>query len=421
MQPKPPDIVVSNPARQYTPQLVAALYRVAPNIVFFTSFWFKKENKLHRVLRQLPVLKGALSKKSSTVFPANLARMHWTGMLFSFLGRFFFTGERRSFYADRIHDGQVSKYVRKVKPAIIVGYEKSCLESFREAKKYGAVTVLDLAQVHTLFIEDLRKTFPFFRKVTGSPNLFRNVQQVKLQEYERADFILVLSSFARQTLLANGVPEHKIRQVTLGFEPQLFLPKKHYQLSGEKPLRVVFCGTINYRKGVHLLVDFIRKNKQHRIELIFIGPPGDAVHLLKSAPNITYYDYLGHQQMVNVLHGCDFFVLPSFLDSWAMVVVEAMACGLPVIISENTGAKDVVFPGCGFVIPTGSAEALEEKIMYFYRNREVLETMGRRARRVVENNTWANYQCQINKIFSEIMQGGQVAVPSKAYENYHPI
>jgi glycosyltransferase involved in cell wall biosynthesis len=79
-----------------------------------------------------------------------------------------------------------------------------------------------------------------------------------------------------------------------------------------------------------------------------------------------------------------------------------MACGTPVITTENTGAKDAVLQGGGLVIPAGDEEALKNSIRYFYENREQIEIMGRKARQIAEQYTWENYHQQVIAAIEDI-------------------
>jgi glycosyltransferase involved in cell wall biosynthesis len=110
-----------------------------------------------------------------------------------------------------------------------------------------------------------------------------------------------------------------------------------------------------------------------------------------------------HDELKNIYQKASVFVLPSYMDSWGQVVCEAMACGTPVIVSQNTGSKDVVEDGeNGFIVDVANRKQLEEKISYFYHNRSELERMGKNARKSVEHLTWENYYDQINQIIVKI-------------------
>ncbi|MGC8751808.1 hypothetical protein, partial [Hydrotalea sp.] len=99
MEHRTPLIAISNPARQYTPQTVAALIAL-PNVqvVFLTAFWWLPQRYTWmRWLAKLPGMQQQLAKKNADTVPPECVQLHWTGILFSLLGRFLVKGERRSF------------------------------------------------------------------------------------------------------------------------------------------------------------------------------------------------------------------------------------------------------------------------------------------------------------------------------------
>ena len=108
--------------------------------------------------------------------------------------------------------------------------------------------------------------------------------------------------------------------------------------------------------------------------------------------------------MVSYYQNADVFVFPSLNDAFALVILQAMACGTPVIISENVGAADVVRNGAdGFIVPTRNVGALKGKILFFYNNREKVEEMGRNARAQAEKYSWERYRECIRNVALENM------------------
>jgi glycosyltransferase involved in cell wall biosynthesis len=89
---------------------------------------------------------------------------------------------------------------------------------------------------------------------------------------------------------------------------------------------------------------------------------------------------------------CDVLVLPSIVEGRALVQQEAMACGLPLIVTRNAGGEDLIVEGeTGFLVPAGSAEAIAEKIEWFLDNRGQLPAMRAAARAKAAELTWAAY------------------------------
>ena len=93
---------------------------------------------------------------------------------------------------------------------------------------------------------------------------------------------------------------------------------------------------------------------------------------------------------------CDVLVLPSIVEGRALVQQEAMACGLPLIVTRNAGGEDLIVEGeTGFLVSPGSPESIAEKIEWFLRNRDNLPGMREATRAKAAKLTWAAYGDQI--------------------------
>jgi glycosyltransferase involved in cell wall biosynthesis len=89
---------------------------------------------------------------------------------------------------------------------------------------------------------------------------------------------------------------------------------------------------------------------------------------------------------------CDVLILPSIVEGRALVQQEAMACGLPLIVTRNAGGEDLVVEGeTGFLVPAGSPSAIAEKIEWFLQNRARLPGMSVAARAKAAELTWRAY------------------------------
>lgn len=395
-------ILISNPARQHTPHIFYSIDVNKYSVLWYTSFWYNPHNSFWQLIFAFfPSIKAQFHKRYSSLAEGYGIKFNFIGMLLFFFARFFLSAERRNFLEDRWQDLWVSSKIKKLKPSVFIGSEKSSINSFLIANKYGSILVLDLAGNHVNEIESLRDDYPFYYQTTGTHSLFKKIKKIKISEYEIADKILVLSRFIKDNMIKNGVSSSKIHIVNIGFDPKQFLPKNSYS-SAFSPLRIIYCGIITKRKGIHLMAQ-VAKNLQNRaIEWVFIGTKDDAYDCIHNLQNCIHIPYLEHEQLVLQLHASDLFVFPSYSDSWGMAVVEAMACGLPVIVSENTGAKDAVTNDCGFVIPIDDADALADKVLYFYNNSKEIERMGRNASKEAQKYTWDNYHKQVGEFINTI-------------------
>ena len=144
------------------------------------------------------------------------------------------------------------------------------------------------------------------------------------------------------------------------------------------------------------------RSKGLNIRLTLIGPAADYDIPQIDKSYFRYFPFLSHADLVKMHHDLDLFIFPSNIDSWAQVVIEAMACGSPVLVSENTGAKDAVEQGGGFVLPVGDLSAWVKAIEYFYNDRSTLQKAGEEAAKIAQQYTWESYHEQVFDVMTDI-------------------
>jgi len=288
-------------------------------------------------------------------------------------------------------DRRVANQVQPSVCDIVLTYENANRATMRAAKKAGKTTVLDLAQIHH---EDIAVYARWFMSPEELRTEIGIVNPRKAEALQYTDHVLVLSSFAAESMIRHGWPAERLFTVNLGVDVQRFLPKKHYRIEG--PLRLLFVGTMTKRKGLGILFQALDILPKGVAELTLIGPMADAGDLLSEhAGKFRYLPFLHHEELAEHYRQADLFVFPSLLDSWAQTVLEAMACGTPAIVSENTGAKDAVRQGGGWVIPVSDAHALADQIRFCLVHRSEIEWQGKLARLIAQQYTWANYHRQV--------------------------
>ena len=88
-----------------------------------------------------------------------------------------------------------------------------------------------------------------------------------------------------------------------------------------------------------------------------------------------------------------------------MVQAQAMACGLPVICTTNTGGDEILDDGkSGFVLPIRKVDKLKEKLIYFYENRDMISVMGNNAyEKATHSLSWSNYGDKISEFYNKIL------------------
>jgi glycosyltransferase involved in cell wall biosynthesis len=196
-----------------------------------------------------------------------------------------------------------------------------------------------------------------------------------LSEYARAERIYVSCEYVRESFIEEGFSEERLALFPLTPHPR-FTPAQ--EPSRSATFDIVYMGALTVDKGVPLLVSAVRRLAHSDLRLVLVGGWGtrpmrrfiEAACKLDPRVTVSPGDALGR------LRSARLYVHPSYLDGFGYAPAEALACGLPVIVSEDTGMKEVLEQGRnGLVVPTGDLDALTEAIDAAYRS-EVLDLAG---------------------------------------------
>ena len=204
------------------------------------------------------------------------------------------------------------------------------------------------------------------------------------REYELAHAIVVPSSFARDTFLERGIPAEKLRLVPLatratGFNasPAAFAARVQRFRSGAR-LRVLYVGMLSYRKGMHDMLDVVRRLGS-RMEFRFVGPIlPECNDFADEVGRVAQVDgALPESALPDVYAWADVFVLPTVEDGFAVVLAQAQAAGLPIITTTNSGGPDIIQDGGqGFIVPIRNAQAIVDRLAWCNDHREELAQMS---------------------------------------------
>lgn len=276
----------------------------------------------------------------------------------------------------------------------IYAYEDGAATTFQKAKQQGLLCLYDLPIVFyrtslNLQLEEAELFPELAPALQGTQETTRKLER-KEQEIQLADHIFVPSSFVQNSLLDAGIKQEKISVIPFGspldyFQPQ---PKK------DNLFRALFVGRIAPRKGVHYLLQAWKELQLPDSELLLVGindfPEGwlnqyiDIIRYLKSVPHSSLNQYYSAASVL---------VFPSLIEGLALVQLEAMACGIPLITTLNAGGSDIITDGVeGFIIPIRDVEVLKEKLEWCYQHPQELAEMGRAARQKAEQFTWNLYR-----------------------------
>lgn len=299
---------------------------------------------------------------------------------------------------NNLFDYLASKYMEE-RQDVFYGWMGMSLRQIRKAKKLGMKTVVVCASSHPthqrkILEEEYKKwNVPFD---IGDYKIYLK----SLKELEEADFIKIPSDFVEKTFIECGVPKEKLIKIPFGVDLDKFETKKKYE---NNKFRLVFVGSVGIRKGIPYLLKAWDELNLKNAELYVVGAIlNDIRYVIKKYKQRKDIIFTGHTNPIPHLQKSDVFVFPSIEEGSALVTYEAMAVGLPSIVTFNTGSivrdeKD------GFVIPIRDVGALKEKILYFYENRDEIKKMGKNARKHVEKYSWENYEDRLFESLKEIL------------------
>jgi glycosyltransferase involved in cell wall biosynthesis len=239
----------------------------------------------------------------------------------------------------------------------------------------------------------------------------RRVVDSQIAEYELCDLVFVPSELNRRTFIERGVLAAKVCRVPFGVNLEAFRPvaKK------DDIFRVLFVGQIGIRKGISYLLEAIAGLNLPRFELCLAGTimPEGQQFLKRYEGTFRYLGVIPHPELRELYSQASVFVLASIEEGLAYVQAEAMACGLPVIATTNTGAEDLFSDGVeGFIVPIRDPEAIREKVLLLYDNPELLSEMSQAAlRRVREIAGWDQYGERVVELYQKGIIGRMPVTP----------
>jgi len=294
----------------------------------------------------------------------------------------------------RDFDKHVAQRLGRINVNAVYAYEGGALKTFEEARRLRIATAYELPSGYWYWERDLllkeAEQNPEFAELHPKLTDSQGHMEWKDEELRRADVIIVASQHVRRTL-AGVVADEKIRVVNYGAPP--VQPVREIARYAHAPLKVLFVGALIQRKGIGYLLDAVEKLGS-QVELTLIGT--------RFAPNAQvdaacrrwkWFETISHGEVLEVMKQSDVLVLPSLSEAFGLVVTEALSCGVPVIITPNVGAGDLVADGReGFIVPICSSDAIADRLSGLNHDRDLLAEMSQNARATAAEKSWAVYR-----------------------------
>ena len=254
-----------------------------------------------------------------------------------------------------------------------------------------------ITTVHTPMLTDYRQVeitsiFSLLSKI--SARFISYPLEKKL--IQSSDVITTVTKSVAQELREFYFDSKSINVVENGVDEKIFYPKKE---RSEKNIKyAMFVGRIDREKGLFDLVECGRYICKERPELYFIiaGKGRDLNKLIKKIKNAGLQDrfiFLGQvnkDNLVKLYQNATLFILPSYHEGLPSVVLEAMSCSLPVIVTDVRGNRDLITQGeNGIIIPPKEPKKIAEAINMLLGDKKLRQYLGENARNtIIKNYTW---------------------------------
>jgi glycosyltransferase involved in cell wall biosynthesis len=315
---------------------------------------------------------------------------------------------------DRLVVHWLNRHVAPATTGVFHGFQESCFRSLAAAKARGLTALLE----STLPPSTLPLVAAEYRRLDVPWPGASEPSTELLAELPRADFHVAQSAFAERSLIGHGVEPGRIFRMPLGVDTLRFRPAEGPRAAGM--FRAFFAGQMSVRKGVHHLLAAWRAAGLRDAELVFAGAPRDryiAELVARADPTIRYLGFVPHAQLHEAYQNVDVFVFPSLAEGGVYVIYEALAAGLPCIVSANAGSA--VRDGIeGFVVPVGDIEALAARLRELAGDEALRRRMALAARSRAEQFAWPAFYRRVGIMYREAVarEGRPAAEPMNLFE-----
>lgn len=317
--------------------------------------------------------------------------------------------QNQVYQRDMDFDAMMAEKMKGLQGSHFWGFQGSCHDTLIAARKTGKTAICELATAHVVQARKILREEAELQPdwADSIDNLyFPSYYEKRLEEEpHHADWVIAASKFTKWTLTESGINANKIKVLPLGFEAEKipFLIG-HNQFSNRK-LKLLYAGTLTQRKGISYLLEAIQNLPKTDIELhLYGGIQGSGKAFERFRHLVHYHPPVSQYQMFQLYTQFDALVLPTVFEGFGLVIVEAMAAGLPVITTPHSMGPDVIEEGRnGWIIPIREVAAIEKAIQEL-RNLDNVQyaQMRSSARTAALQYTWDRFQNSLSHLVLDL-------------------
>lgn len=332
---------------------------------------------------------GKVNENTENKNSRHLSIMHTSQSLFKKLFRKI--PYCRSFIFN-IRNNRFRSYVEKVKPHI---YHETNYALFDFDEGQTVTTLYDLS---------------FVRHPEWHPkDRVKYFEQYCLKKLTQVNKIITISEFTKKEIMELlGIQSNKIHVVPPGVD-KVFKPEGK-KLDNFPKDYILYVGNIEPRKNLSLLLEayqFLPKKVKDKHPLVLAGAFGwyakklkEKLNYLKGKENLIVIGYISQNLLPNLYRGATLFVYPSLYEGFGLPVVEAMACGTPVIALNVTALPEVI-GDAGLLVEPGNIDGLIDSILRILGNKETRDKMIKKGLHRAQEFSWWKCAQQMLEIYGQ--------------------
>ena len=283
--------------------------------------------------------------------------------------------------------------------------------SIAMARKLGVPVVVDHSIAHPAFLDsqlaqeyakngkvlDIGLKSPFWRMVA--------------EDCEWADIVLVNSYFVKRTFVEQGFPSDKIKVAYLGVRRDFVGLRNPTTVCGARAeLRLLFTGGFGFRKGGEYILEALKilsQKSSRKFSMDFVGSYEESKDLIEKYKQydlpIRFHGTVPQDDLKQYLSKADIYVFPSLAEGCASSGMEAMAAGLCVVATEESGLP-IDDGRTGYIVPAKNAAAIAEKILALMDDEAEINRIGRNAMDLIRDKySWDQYAENVKSIYAELL------------------
>lgn len=401
-------VIIAHPGRQHSFRVASELKHNNMLCKYITTVYDSDKSYIMKILKYFvrgDNLKRVNGRKNSELSEDDIVQFcELSGLIEIILSRY----DKKRILYDRWHrytsarfGKAVAKYAIKNHVDAVIMFDTNAEAGFKVLKEKAPniLRIMDVSAANRVYMrniyeKDFDKCPEFASKLKQERNyLWDNRVLSQLEnEIRLTQKFLVPSNFVKRSLLYSGIKEEQIEICPYGSNFPVLTRKKQVKENGT--LEAVYVGNVTEMKGIYYLLEAAKRIDKDRVHLTVVGHYDNSD--LKFSPYMEHISFTGrvtHDKVLEILRNSDLFVFPSLGEGLSLSVLEAMACGLPCIVTTNSGANDAIIDGeNGFVVDIQNIEAFQEKMEWFDENRMRIPEMSYEAMKAIDVFNWENHE-----------------------------